>query len=545
MCENTEKRISFRRPVVAAMLLAASLATPLAGQETEGPLSPAGRLRFDVQPLFLSWGQRYGEGDGGSASEPLGTDLTDPTGATLFPGVATLQETLQELLDSPALEARLGSSRAEVSASRVRVPFRLDVGVFDWLAVGVTVPLVKNRTEVAVAFRADTATTNLGLSPALGIPTSVVAFTEELETRASAAGAHADQVCASAPASPECAAARSVATEGERLHAGFLAAYAASPFFLLGSSSAAEALEARVDAFSQSLTELGLGGVSRRPLFASGRLTRADLDLLVSDGAVGINSLPLTDRVGNWQLGDVELHADIRLLEGAVRSAPDASPSFAYQVGAVVLVRLGTGLEDDPDVFFDLPAGDGQVDVEGRAFSNLRAGRFGLWGNFRYGVQRPRTLERRVGPPSLVLLPAQGLATVEWTPGRYTDLEISPRYHLTDELALTLGYRRFEKDADEFVRVSAPPQPEDSAPLPSPPLFTDVGLLALETEESLHEIGGGLAFSTVEAWRQGRASLPFEARFAVRQAVAGGGGRTPEGVSATLGLRVYVRLWGN
>ena len=201
--------------------------------------------------------------------------------------------------------------------------------------------------------------------------------------------------------------------------------------------------------------------------------------------------------------------------------------------------------EDDPDVFFDLPAGDGQVDVEGRAFSNLRAGRFGLWGNFRYGVQRPRTLERRVGPPSLVLLPAQGLATVEWTPGRYTDLEISPRYHLTDELALTLGYRRFEKDADEFVRVSAPPQPEDSAPLPSPPLFTDVGLLALETEESLHEIGGGLAFSTVEAWRQGRASLPFEARFAVRQAVAGGGGRTPEGVSATLGLRVYVRLWGN
>jgi hypothetical protein len=218
---------------------------------------------------------------------------------------------------------------------------------------------------------------------------------------------------------------------------------------------------------------------------------------------------------------------------------------LAYQVGAGVLVRLGTGSAADPDIPLDLGSGDGQTDLEGRVFSNLRSGRFGLWGDARYGVQRPRTLTRRVGPPELALVPAINRATVEWTPGTYFQLELSPRYHFTEELAFTGGYRLFRKAEDEFVRVSAPPDPPDLSPLPSPPVFTDVTLLAHGTEETLHELGGGLVLSTLSAWQEGRARLPLEARLGVRWVVGGEGRQVPAGVRATVGLRIYRRLWGS
>jgi hypothetical protein len=136
-------------------------------------------------------------------------------------------------------------------------------------------------------------------------------------------------------------------------------------------------------------------------------------------------------------------------------------------------------------------------------------------------------------------------ATVEWTPGSYLQLELAPRYHFSDELALTAGYRLYSKGADEFVRVSPAPEPDDTSPLPSPPLYTDVSLLEEGTEETLHELGGGLLFSTLDSWEAGRASRPFELRFEVRWGVSGSGLYVPDGVRALFGARLYFGLWND
>lgn len=523
-------------------LLAGALATagppPAGAQETEGPLSPAGRLRLEVAPVFQAWDARFAPG----GTEPLGADLTDPTGHALFPQLGALEETLRGFLGAAGFEARLGASSARVSNSRIRIPFRLDVGVLDWLTLGATVPIVQNRAEVSFAFLADSSVANVGVSPAVRRGPDVLAFTDALRARAEEASSRAEAVCTGAPGSAECASATALAEEGEGLLTGFLSTYSASPFFPLETSAAAATLGGRVDAFDERLVAAGLAPLGAAPLFATARLAASDFATLLSDGAVGVNTGAPGNRVGQWALGDVELHAALRLLEGG--AAGDATGGLAYQVGAGALVRLGTGTTDDPEVLLDLGTGDGQIDIEGRVFSNVRSGRFGLWSDLRYGVQRPRTLTRRVGPAELPFVPQVNRATVEWTPGDYLQLELSPRYHFTDELAFTAGYRLFRKGEDGFVRLTPAPEPADLAPFPTPPIFTDVLLLAEGTEERLHEVGAGLVLSTLDAWRAGRASLPFEARFGVRWAAAGEGRMLPTGVRATFGLRLYRRLWG-
>jgi hypothetical protein len=502
---------------------------------------PRGAIKLEVSPLYLSWSSRFGIG----GSEPLAVPLTDPTGALLFPGITSLESTLREWVGGSGYDAVLGASRAVVSAGRVRVPLRAEVGVLDRLTLGVMVPLVQNRTEVAFAFKADSASANLGVNPALRSAAEVLAFTDELRLAAEAAAERRGQLCAEAPASPECADADALARAGSQLLSGFVSSYSASPFYPLASSDVAQVLRGRVGAFSEGLRALGLEELSREPLFAAARLDEAGFAALLADPAAGFLVAPPGHRVGAWELGDVEVNAALELLRGELRDSGAAAPRFVYRLGAGALVRLGTGDLDDADVLLDLAGGDGQTDLEGRVFADLRGGRFGLWGDVRYGVQRPRTVVRRVGPSDLLLVPAVNRAAVEWRPGSYLEIELAPRYHFTPELSLTGGYRLHARGEDEFVREAGVPEPEDTAPLPSPSLYLDAALLEDGTGETLHEVGGGLLLSTLEAWQAGRASRPLELRFDVRWGVSGSGLFVPDGVRALVALRLYFRVWGD
>jgi len=543
MPQNIRSIRSLLRTMVTALAMPMFFTVaPVTAQETEGPLSPAGRLRIEARPTFHSWSNRFGD----TGREPLAIDLIDPTGARLFPGISTLQDRLRDVLDAPGYTALLGSSSAYVSASQTRIPIRLDLGIRDWLSIGLNVPLVQSRTEVAFSFRADTTNANLGVSPAIRAPGEVLAFVGDVQARALAARSRADEICAAQPGTPACASALQVGQTGERILAGFVSAYGASPFFPLGGTPTAAALMDRVGAFNSGLVELGLTPLTSQPLFAQARLTRGDLDLLLTDPAVGLNTAPLADRLGLWQLGDIEIQAVLRLIEGGTDGpvAGGALPGFTYQVGAGVLVRLGTGTRDDPDIFLDLAGGDGQTDLEGRVFANVRSGRFGLWNDLRYGVQRPTTILRRIGPPDLVFVPAANRAVVRWTPGNYLQLELVPRYHVTDAIAFTLGYSLFTKGEDEYERIGTPIQTNGDGPLPTPPSYTDEALLEVGTDRTLHELGGGIVFSSLGAAREGRARLPLEARLGVHWGVAGSG-QAPAGIRAVLGLRVFRTFWGN
>lgn len=524
-----------------SVLAPSSVLEPVLAQETEGPLAPAGRLRLQVFSTFTSWDQRFGartvDGVTVEETEPLGFDLSRDDWVSLFPGVPGLEEALSELVDDD-VDALLGATRFAVSADRTRVPIRLDLGVLDRLSIGVTVPFVKNRTEVSFDF--DSTGTNLGLNPAATDPAAVLQYLDDLGRAASEARGLAEEACAGDPDGSTCLEALALADDLGGFLGGLTGAYGASLLFPHLDSVTGASLRDRSGVLSSRLAGLGLGEIGVPLPLAVPIRSRDDLDLFM-EGALGLE--PFGNRVGLWELGDVEVHAAARLFSGVRRDAPDGPVRARWDVGAGLLVRLGTGALDDPNSLLDLPSGDGQTDIEGRLFANLAWGRMGLWTDLRYGVQLSTRTARRIAPPDFPLTVPATLAAVEWTPGNYLDLELAPRYHLTETLAFVGAYRLSTKGSDTFRRLTPagdPPEP----PVPAGPLFADAELLELETEETVHQLAGALVFNTLRAWRDGEAAAPFEARFGVRAAIAGSGGRTPKTFSTEFGVRLYRRFWG-
>jgi hypothetical protein len=501
------------------------------------PLVPGGRVRLDFAPSFVSWNSRYGrhleDGTVVDGVEPLGADVSDITGASLFPGLKTLEQSIQDLTGE-TLAPRLGTTSGVVTKNITRLDTRLSLGVFDWLTVGVDVPYVKTRTAVDVAFRPDGGA-NLGVNPNISDPDAVSALLLGMDDAVGAAQARAADLCASGGGA-DCEGAQALAQRASDFQTQMRNAYLASPFFPLSSSSAAVGLSSALSSLNDALTGAGLAGIGVPIPFAGGPLDPGDFASLPTSGDAGIQGSPLETIMGLWELGDVEVSANVRLLDGVVQDSASDAPRFAYTLSGGALVRLGTGKPDDPDVFLDVGSGDGQTDVEGRVDGGLRVGRrLEFRGTVRYGVQRPTTLVRRVAPFEGILAPAYTKRAVRWTPGNYTFLDISPRWHLSEALALAADYRRYHKGQDQYALIGDQP-----AGIPQ----VDPADLERETEMTLQEASVGLRYNTVGLWRRGRSEWPLELGVRVVWAVAGSGGQTPKATRAQFSASIFKRLWG-
>jgi hypothetical protein len=520
-------------PVAAVLLLA--LPVPALGQALADPLVPAGRLRLDFAPSYTMWDARYGlKEDGTSVLEPLGADLTDPLGVSLFPGIQTLQESLASLAGFDAYQPHLGATHGRISLEVKRIDVGFRVGIFDWLTVGATAPFVKSETALDFAFQPDTLNPDLGRNPALAGTGSATSFLAGLESASLAADAYATSVCGGSGG--DCGAAQALASRTADFWAQMRAAYFASPFFPLSSSPVAGGLLTALDLLNADLSAAGLAPVGVPLAFATDALAPEDLATLSADPPAGIQGSPLEGFEGLWELGDVELTADVRLLQGEVRDSGAAAPRLSYALVGGALVRLGTGKVDDPAVFFDVGSGDGQTDIEGHLHGALGVGRrLAMRLGFRYGIQNARTLVRRVARHEVALPPVSSSRWVRWSPGAYVLLDVSPRLHLTDEVSLAFDYRRWHKGEDTYELFG--PEPEGLAPV-------DVGDLGIESEMTLQQLGFGLRYSTLSTWRAGEAGHPIEAGMRLLHTLAGSGGRTPKITRVEFSVSLFRRLWG-
>jgi hypothetical protein len=232
----------------------------------------------------------------------------------------------------------------------------------------------------------------------------------------------------------------------------------------------------------------------------------------------------------------MEVNATIRLLDGEVRDSGAVSPRFAWALYGGFLVRLPTGVLDNPDVVLDFASGDGQRDMEGRVDAGLRIGsRMDLRGNFRYGTQAAVDILRRVAPPEALLPQAASLRAVRWTPGTYTHLELSPRIHLGEALALAADFRRFHKAEDVYELIV-----EETAGTSS----VDAAVLARETEVTLEELAVGLRYSSLGLFRRGKVGTPAELGLRWVVPLSGSGGQTPKATRMEFSLSLFKRIWG-
>lgn len=531
--------VRMKRSLVLLVLLVLVPGARAGAQVLDDALVPGGRLRLEMTPIYTTWDSRFGRTESGETGrEALGEDLTTNDAASLFPGVESLRTAIASMSGMPSYSPTLGETESRVSKNVTRVEFGAHLGIFDWLTVGVVLPWTRTRANVDVNFRPDTTSERLGRNPSATDPTTVDTFLQALQGAEADAVANATAVCAASPGSAACASAQSLADRTAAFQVSATQAYDASAFFPVAGTATAASLDQATASLDADLVAAGLPGIGASMAFAEEALTEDEFILLPSQASSGIaSSQPLGSVRGIWQAGDMEVSLSARILDGEVRDSAASSSRFSYRLVGTLLARLPTGHIDDPDVFLDVPTGDGQTDVEGRLMGELTLGRrFGIRGGARYGVQKSRTLIRRVVRPETILAPLDTRALVRWTPGSYFGLEVAPAYRFSEELSIAAEYRAFRKYRDTYELAG-------NDPLGGAPV--DPYVLEEESGVTLHEVGGTLRYDTISRWLSGGAPYPlqFEARW--MRAVAGGGGQTPVTTRIEFGVRVFRRIWGD
>jgi len=518
-----------RRSVATALLSVALLGGDVSAQILDDTLVPRGQLRLQAHPVFSTWSSRFGRlDDGTERREDLGEDLTSADATALFPGASTLVSYAEALTGTAGYAPTLGPTVGRLAHDVTRIEFGGQLGVFDWLTIGVVVPWTQTRTALDFAFEPDTVGgADLGLNPAVSSRPSVDAYLLGLSGAADAAAANATTLCGAGPGAA-CTAARALADRTAAFLASAQGAYGASLFFPMTGSAMATSLASASATLDVDLLAAGIGAIAGPMVFASTVVDETLLSNLPTLQGAGIEGAPLGSRRGLWQTGDIEVSALVRLLR--VGEATGSGPQLDLAAG--FLVRLPTGTTEDPNIFLDPGTGDAQTDLEGRLLGSLGLGPLGLAGGVRYGTQRPTRLNKRVALPEVLFPPLATLAAVEVRPASYLSVEAVPTLRLTDELRITGQMRYFYKGRDEYALVD-----------PVVPL--DARVLGVETGVKLWQLGAGIRYSTVDTWRAGIAPRPIEAHLRLLWAAAGSGGQTPVTARVEAGVRLFRRFWGD
>jgi len=501
--------------------------SPLANGHLHGQELPwvgRGRVRLDFAPSFWGWDSRFGIRTDSSGAiiedvEALGMDLTaDPMGSDILPYLRPLEASLGEALADQSYRVRLGTSHAVVEQSHLVFPFRLDLGVTDWLTVGAMVPFVRPRTELTFILDADSLSADVGLTP----PSS--SFLNSYDAALKAAESQN-------PGDPAVVAARAFLD-------ALSAAYGHASVFPLAGSPTGNLLQARQDELRAALESGGVVGIPETVPLAQELMDEEAFNSLLTSPAM--RAYPLENWTSPWTLGDVEITASLRLLHfGFESDSLGRLPFFRGQLGVGGLVRLGTGTQADPDRLLGTDPADGQMDYEGNAFGMVQLGsRLGAWAQARFGIQREGQIYRRIADPTEILPPLSRLAFLNRTPGNYFDLQLNPSLYFTPELTFGVRYHFWKKGED---RYSLPPlDPEAPAQAEYPPPES----LNYETRQTLQEVGFSATYSSVEANARGEALLPVLVRFTYYHPLEGAGGQTPRGSRLEAGVTLYRTLWG-
>ncbi len=530
--------------VLAACAHSAALRapSPAGAQEPYGPLVPAGYVRFGLRGEYASFSAHHAQWTEGdrrvSGVRALSADFRGPVGARALPRLAQLESALAGATGE-RFAASLGFMSSAMEKGTVRTPLAVDVGVFDWLTVGASMPWERPETEFSFVFHADSTNANAGVSPGVADPGTVSGFISSLQGSIDRFEGYRVRACGVDPSSTTCLDATATRARAQGFREALAAMYA-SMFAPLGGTPAARALEARLAALGKAFAEAGVDGTPGALPLADAAVDPETWAAILADPAFGVGlTHPLESWAPQWRPGDLEIR-----VAGRVAEILDADGSPRLTAGAGATFRLPTGTADDPGNPVDAASGDGQMDVELRAWMNGRwRDRYGLWADLRYGLQRVGVAERRVFDPAVVFAPSSSQRRLDWNPGDYGFLELAPWYKLAPSLALLAGYRYRTKGADAFSERATNPSDSTVAGAGAPTnAGPDPEILVQGTASSTSELALGMVYDRV-APALGSSARPFEVRIVYRQVVGGSGGNAPRSKSLEVGFRFHFSIW--
>jgi hypothetical protein len=521
---------------------------------------PKGVFRFRTVGQWTWFNERYGmdtPGRPNGALEPLGIDFTlDTIGVKQFPNLASLQAGLQQLTGNPNWNATLGNTVVNLRDHVGAFPFVFELGLSKKFSIGIQVPYVSTHT--ATYFNVNTSGTqgNLGFNPAaFGVAPAIAQdadFNTKFATAAATLQGALDACAANPAASPNCPAlnanranANSLIANSTAFAGGANQIYTTSPFVPIVGSDAQLAIEARVAAFR---TLYGQFGVAidpnlKGPFASQSRLTLRDAQLILTDSRFGISASPL-ESTGHSHVGDIDIGGKFSVFDSFGGSTESRmSPhglNFRTAIGGIF--RIPSGQIESPDNFVDLGTGRGAKAVEGRWFSDILVGSH-FWQSVVLRINKPFADDqemRIIDLPNEELAPAYRKQTVHRALGTAFEFETSPRIVVNDFFAVSGQYVYRHKAQDHYTGTFTIP----AAVTGFSDLNIDASTLDLETETTEHRLGGGVSFSNLYSFEQGKAKLPFEVTYLHWQTVKGAGGNQPKFFTDQVQVRLYARLFG-
>jgi hypothetical protein len=580
-CLFTSCGESMRRRLVSistvALALIAGFAPPANAQRVLGVgddalVLPRGVFRLRTIGQWTGFNERYGKDTPGrpdGALEPLGIDFTlDTIGVKQFPNLAALQTGLQSLTGNPNWYATLGNTKVTLRDRITAYPLVFDLGLTDRISVAILVPYVQTHSSVFFNVNTNGTQGNLGFNPAAGgiaaaVTQNTTMYTQFITAAATLEGSLA--ACQANPGvSPSCPAllanqaSASALITNSRLFAGGTVGpvggafsptggvYTASPFVPIVGTDAQLTIEARVAAFKALYTSfLGAGNpiTTNGPFASQSRLTLPDAQRILSTAPFGIVADPLTS-TGHSHVGDIDIGGKFLVFDsfGSSKNARYSPSGLNFRTAVAGVLRLPTGQVESPNNFVDVGTGRGVTTIEGRWYGDVLLGsRF--WQSFVVRFNKPfsDTQEMRIiDLPNQELAPEYRRQTVDRSLGSAFEFETTPRIVINDFFAISGQYVYRHKNQDHYKGTFAIPK----AVTGFADITLDASTLDLETEATEHRLGGGIAFSNLYSFEQGKATIPFEVTYLHWQTVNGWGGNQPKLFTDQIVLRLYARLFG-
>ncbi len=512
-------------------------------------------LRIGISPRFEQWKERHARETG--EREPLGADFTrDSLGPSFFPFIAGLAPALITLTGLPSPPLSLGRLDTRLDVTQVTTQVTLDYGLTSRIGIGALIPFVKNRVYVTPIANEGGIGATLGFNPSQSfagarqqnelVVTNLGTATTTLSSELARCVGLSDPNCAAINADRAGAMAL-VQTAGQISTA--LAVVYGTPSITgsLYSPVAGGALQTAVDARLTTLNSQFRGflgppasgeWIAARPVGAP-PIAAADLEQLIGDEPSGILARPLGD-YEHSHVGDIEVGAKLILLDtfGPQATAP-LPHAGAFRVAAAGIYRFATAQLDLPNDFTDVGTGDRQPDIELRGFADLAlAQRFWVSAIARLGIQRPDRLVRRItdhpGDPFPELVRE---LEVGRDLGDAIEFELTPRYLPNDEFSISAQYRYRSKGADSYSGTFQVNSADGT------PLSLDAATLGLGTEQTEHQLGFAVTYSTVRGYTRRIARWPLEISFLHTQVMSGKG--IPRTWMNGIVFRFYRPIAGN
>jgi len=585
--------------VPVALLLSTSV--PAVGQARDARIPAHGSLWLEVEPSLVNWSEQYALDSSNpdildGQREPLYKHFDGAIADRLFPGPLPFIEALNE--DAGALgfdpiepgNFSLGElDFSDVTSQIRRLDLGFELGLLDRFAVGARAPFVLTDTDVAFAFDSAAATVTSATVAFAGST-----FLEDMQGAITQLGA---LVADGSLMGPELAQAMALLEDADAFLTALETRVAQGSFVPTAPSLAGMQMTGRVDAFASSFDAFGIT-LPALALPATG--SAVTLPGIFENAPVSA-ALPGSSRQG-LLLGDAEVSLRVGLIDQITRRepAPGTRPAVpdsvararaAERPAAVAdstpgdsaraargdpaaadsaaagaegqamaagadrggirlrttvggLLRIPTGSPGfppfgDPADFFDVPIGDGQMDVEVSLYQDIQLDGWVLIRSVaRYGIQMADELPLRIHAPDRPYAFESTQAVVRRDLGDYLELTVRPALRLGSAIWVGLEYGYWRLQATSF-----------SLPQPLPDV-ADASSLERETAQERHMLGLGFAYDLSEA--RSRDELvtgavpvrpPWRFEVSMRRSMSGSGGRTPAALRFLATFRVPIEAF--